>query len=729
MRLKLGIFASSGAAAFFEGIVNWLIGANNGELWASQNGTKFQQIETTPFGSSNVNDVFYGTDVEVTSDTANTGILWDSVNSSFGNQTVTDIANNNNNLWVAVGYSGQLRTSTDARTWVTQNSNFGNTSIISVAYGNNLWVAGGWDGQLRTSTDAITWVTRNSNFGITNINSVAYGNNLWVAAGWTGQLRTSTNAITWTTRTSNFGNSHINSVAYSNNLWVAVGQNGQLRTSTDTITWVTRITQITFTIQAVGYGNGLWAIGSTIGGRVNTSTDTINWATRVSGIPGAIFRIVYGNGLWVISNQHDGPSISDRIFSTSTDGITWTTRIWTTNTANFGFSSRRALSYGNGIWSAGGSGGEIRTSPRVITTRSKEAFFAAGNAGKLFKSSDGLSWSTINTGDTTDINVINYGGSGPVNVGVVWTTLLVPMGTSQTQEIAYGQGRWVFGTGSSMLAPFSDIASSTDLMSWTTVQFPEGPMVYPSVAYGNNAWLIGGINTLYNYYRFYRSTNGINWTTTSYPNQENEFISYMLPGTPWVAYGNGLWLIGGFRVFGVNYLRSSTDLVTWTTRSTPTPGNNENYVFQYLNNSWYLIDNRSIVHSSTNAISWTTRWSQSTSSSPYSRPAFGQGIIIQPLSSSNPNQLISTNGIDWATRTVQNNPIGYLAYGNGLWYSAGNGVKSSTDSISWTTVWQIDSGRGIAYGSNRWVVTGNTIQNAYSDALVNDFRSYFIGVE
>jgi hypothetical protein len=100
--------------------------------------------------------------------------------------------------------------------WTTQTSNFGTTSVFSVAYGNSLWVAGGGTGQIRTSPDATTWTTQTSNFGTSNITSVAYGNNLWVAGGYAGQIRSSTDTITWTTRTSNFGASSIHSVAYNN---------------------------------------------------------------------------------------------------------------------------------------------------------------------------------------------------------------------------------------------------------------------------------------------------------------------------------------------------------------------------------------------------------------------------------------------------------------------------------------------------------------------------------
>ena len=116
-------------------------------------------------------------------------------------------------------------------TWVTRDA-FLTTTVQSVAFGNGIFVAGANSGNLRTSTDAITWVTRTSGFGTTQINAVAFANGLWVAGGNFGQIRTSTNAITWVTQTSQFGVSQINSVAFGSGLWVAGGDNGAFRTST-----------------------------------------------------------------------------------------------------------------------------------------------------------------------------------------------------------------------------------------------------------------------------------------------------------------------------------------------------------------------------------------------------------------------------------------------------------------------------------------------------------------
>ena len=112
---------------------------------------------------------------------------------------------------MAGGASGTIRTSTDAINWVTRTSQFGTTTIRSVAYGNSLWVAGGDSGTLRTSTDAITWVTQTSQFGTSGILSVAYGNGLWVAGGGSGTLRT--------LDSTNLTRSQLPSIFFGNNIW------------------------------------------------------------------------------------------------------------------------------------------------------------------------------------------------------------------------------------------------------------------------------------------------------------------------------------------------------------------------------------------------------------------------------------------------------------------------------------------------------------------------------
>ena len=66
-----------------------------------------------------------------------------------------------------------------------------------MAFGNGVWVAVGSSGVIVTSSDGASWTQRTSNI-FDNINAVAYGNGRWIAVGDNLQILTSTDAVTWT---------------------------------------------------------------------------------------------------------------------------------------------------------------------------------------------------------------------------------------------------------------------------------------------------------------------------------------------------------------------------------------------------------------------------------------------------------------------------------------------------------------------------------------------------
>lgn len=339
-------------------------------------------------------------------------LTWTTQNSNFGSNEIFSIAYGNN-LWVAVGNNGQIRTSTDAITWVTRTSNI-NLPLFSVAYGNGLWVAGSIFGEIRSSTDAITWVTQTSNF-TGEITSVEYGNGLWVIGGQNAQIRTSTDAITWVTQTSNFGTSYIWSLSYGNGIWVAGGQNGSLRTSTDIITWVTRESNIQYEqIVDSAYGNNIWVI---VGGAGNlrTSTDTITWVTQTSNFgdtttPLNINTVAYNNGLWFI-----GGSLGE--LRTSTDTITWVTQ-----TSYFGTQNIYSIEHNNEFFVAGGHHGQIRSYGNISSSYISTSLYINGLSGSVIPSQQ---WSHVIFSfnkklETYDINnfLIRFGDSASGNFNI-----------------------------------------------------------------------------------------------------------------------------------------------------------------------------------------------------------------------------------------------------------------------------------------------------------------------
>jgi len=132
-------------------------------------------------------------------------------------------------------------TSTDGTTWTTRTSGFGSTRINGVAYGNDVWVAVGDIGTVRTSTDGITWTTRTS--GTTgSLQRLAFGNGLFVARdNISGALRTSPNGIVWSSTNAIFP-TIIGDITYSTNLssYIVSVQSGVIAFSKDLITWTSR---------------------------------------------------------------------------------------------------------------------------------------------------------------------------------------------------------------------------------------------------------------------------------------------------------------------------------------------------------------------------------------------------------------------------------------------------------------------------------------------------------
>jgi hypothetical protein len=176
--------------------------------------------------------------------------------------------------------------------------NFG--SITS--NGSNIFVAVGESGQLYSSTDTgVTWTSRTSGFGANQINSVAYGAGIFVAVGNAGTITSSTDGITWTARTAGVAANTIYCVEFLNSNFVATaagasGGTGGITTSTDGITWTKRTTPATTstTLYSVTYGNGYYvATGnfSTTAGIYSTNLST--WTALPTSITAGCNYVAY----------------------------------------------------------------------------------------------------------------------------------------------------------------------------------------------------------------------------------------------------------------------------------------------------------------------------------------------------------------------------------------------------------------------------------------------------
>jgi hypothetical protein len=197
-------------------------------------------------------------------------------------------------------------------TW-TFKANTTMPNPTAVAYSGSIYVLVGPTGRLFTSTDLITWTSRTSGFGSSNINDVEYYNGLFVAVGNSGILTTSTDGITWTARTAGVSTNALHDVTYQNSLWVAVGagasgSTGGVTTSTDGITWTKRTTPASSatTLYNVNYANGYWlAVGndSTVSGIYSTDATTWTALAATGTLSGGASLCTYADGKWIMFTQ------------------------------------------------------------------------------------------------------------------------------------------------------------------------------------------------------------------------------------------------------------------------------------------------------------------------------------------------------------------------------------------------------------------------------------------
>jgi len=125
-------------------------------------------------------------------------IIEDNTNSDAVYGGITSAINLENELYVAIGGSRTILTSSDnGTTWTTLTS--GTSGYRNgITLGNSNFVVVGESGEILTSSDGTTWTSRTS--GTTNqLQGVTYGNGNFVAVGWSGTILTSSdNGTTWT---------------------------------------------------------------------------------------------------------------------------------------------------------------------------------------------------------------------------------------------------------------------------------------------------------------------------------------------------------------------------------------------------------------------------------------------------------------------------------------------------------------------------------------------------
>ena len=567
--------------------------------------------------------------------------------------------------------------------WLWRNPLPNGNEPMAVTYANGLFVAVG--GALAASADGTNWVSRNLGpvYGV-GVNyailGTAWGNGLWVGVGLGNQLGgagdfpvlwTSPDLITWTPQALPVGNAEnpdgivddLFAVVYANGLFVAAGGGhdpvlqrgfGAILTSTDGVHWTQQRSGTSDnSLSEIVYGNGLFVVASG-SGTILVSPDAVNWSTKASGGFGgiAVTGLAYARGLYL--------AVGPLGIRASTDGAAWTNRVSSLDT--------QAIAYGNGLFVAVSSGGQVQTS------------------------ADGLKWTRRGTTGAGNLMDLSYGnglfvavGTGALLVstnGLNWLNLVSAVTTTILEGAAYGQGTFVaVGFGGTIL-------HSTDGARWSLSASTQSADLF-SVAYGGGIFVATGQQGT-----ILASTNGLDWFTATNTGTgafldvtygDGQFVAVgtggailtATNGTAWMvqdsglapdlqglAYGNGLFVAGA----GAGVL-TSPDGVAWTEQALNVPGAGI-VGLGYGNGVFVAVGGGGLILTSTNAVDWVTN-SSGTSADLY-RVSYGDGTFL--VTGSPGALLTSTNGSDWMLREDgTETPLYAAAFGRDTFVAVGNG--------------------------------------------------------
>ena len=238
-----------------------------------------------------------------------------------------------------------------------------------------------------------------------------------------------------------------------------------------------------------------------------------------------------------------------------------------------------------------------------------------GNSGK-FLTTNGTaeSWGTVSQPTTWTLrqvvpdtpNTIAYNGSNLYVVGcnagylytspdgITWTSRTSNFGADDIYKVAYGNGLWV------AVGTTGKISTSPDGITWTARTSNFNSENFNDVAYGNSLWVaVGGGGGTSNTGGIAYSTDGTTWTRKSQsPTIGSTYFSVIWNGTNWVV---------GADVSTNNYLYASTPSGTWTAAVTVSSTairkifwDGTRHVF--YNNGWYYSTSTSTL---TGAVAYT----------------------------------------------------------------------------------------------------------------------------
>jgi len=624
--------------------------------------------------------------------------------------------------------STSYATSSDGYNWTTRTS----PQILqgSIAYGNGVFIATvNTSPLLLTSTDGINWTTYTPIADV-NWTNVQFLNNLFVlTCRHTTYIMRSTTGLSgsWIMATLPSSSDWLN-VAYGNGLYIVIAHNNNvIATSPDAITWTQRNLPVSTTWTCVAYGNGIWvALSYTM--NMATSPDGITWTARTARVNVAwnAFRFINGTFIAVAANSN--------VMMVSMDGINWTIHRTLINTGyptltdanGIGIMTYTGSKFIHLLFPQQTSGNRpcVTEGTAIISANSNKNVNIGFRPDKVYITSRGynadfkrLYYSTIYDDEAylNEVATINGNLIRSLDIRDTGNDLKNPVLESNiTQKITDTGFILANKTSTELAFDYTAIGSRESYIPSVTIE-PKEVGVYWSmhmlpvggyffcIGYGNGMFVTGlrGTDTIIT------STDGVTWTSRTSP------IYGDWRGT---CYSNGTFVMVSYD----SELVTSTDGITWTERTVPITINiksvcNGNGTFVAVGNS------NAYVITSIDGTTWTQRNMGIVNT--LNSIIYGNGIFVAVGASC---IVTSTDGITWTSRTSPSALTwSSVAYGNGIFVAIGedsSSFASSTDGITWTLrnapvseLWQ-----SVCYGNGTFIAIAGKYTYTTTIAISND---------
>ena len=626
----LAFHGTNGAFSYTLDGINYLSGQTVG-AGKIINGSVFYDVSNTfhsyLFGNNGtiLNDFSY---LPVTSNT--TAHLY---GGAYGNDRI-----------VLVGSSGNVSVSISGGVFFRSIS--GGVDLNSVAYGNNKFIAVGDSGTIMQSSDGISWTS--GKIGLNDFNSIIYKEK-FVAVGNSGTIITSTDGISWNTQ--NLTPHNLNKIVNDDDRIVAVGDSGTIYTSADGVTFENKTGITSNNITSVGLGDSGRTLISDSTGYVYVTRDYKRYKTA-----------------------YTGGAVSYRFVKTTNENIS-TNRITSSDRyLIFGFRDGYFIRYDQIT-------DEYKFSSQLVGLRditydvvNNKFITVKTSASKIAYSTDGLTWTAVNTKDVNDWRNIIADKNGNTYI----------FDSSNTYSYSTdGGATWSSNVSTNLLSSnprlfgmTSDESTRRYVMvgAGGIVLYSQGGNVWKSksitggilqgVAFGNNTFVAVGFGGV-----CFTSTDTETWTSRSLGTSANMYF---------IEYINGLFITAG----ASSVMRKSTDGITWDTVTAPSTAT---FTIAYFNGAYYAgcVTN---IYRSTDLSSWTLVHTSSTQI--YHIYNAGDKIIACGL-----NKIVySPDGTSWTVVTPSyTNPTEFRRIvkmrNKYLCFTAENNKYcgcSSDDGITWT---------------------------------------------